>query len=320
MNKIDFKLKINLPNFTLRSESNFSQGLNYIWGRSGQGKSTLFNSISGFIKNCEGFINVNDEIIFSSENKKSLPPEKRKISYVQQNDLLFSNLTVYENLKFGYQFLNEKDKKITPNECASYFNVEELLNLYPNELSGGQKQRVSLARAFSRNAGVVLLDEPINSLDAFSRKDILGKIEKITNELNLCLLFVTHYIEDIFEISNDILLVENGTANKKINKKDIFNHWEEEDVLNQIVDNAEFEGKFFNSNSVMISKKKFDHTNHGFYFSGIIDQIINNKNNSLLNIDCKKNYFISIDNKILNSLDLSKGSQVECFVYKNLII
>ena len=165
-----------------------------------------------------------------------------------------------------------------------------------------------------------MLDEPINSLDAFSRKDILGKIEKITNELNLCLLFVTHYIEDIFEISNDILLVENGTANKKINKKDIFNHWEEEDVLNQIVDNAEFEGKFFNSNSVMISKKKFDHTNHGFYFSGIIDQIINNKNNSLLNIDCKKNYFISIDNKILNSLDLSKGSQVECFVYKNLII
>ena len=74
MNKIDFKLKINLPNFTLRSESNFSQGLNYIWGRSGQGKSTLLNSISGFIKNCEGFINVNDEIIFSSENKKSLPP------------------------------------------------------------------------------------------------------------------------------------------------------------------------------------------------------------------------------------------------------
>ena len=138
--------------------------------------STLLNSISGFIKNCEGFINVNDEMIFSSENKKSLPPERRKISYVQQNDLLFNNLTVYENLQFGYQFLNEKDKKITPNECASYFNIEELLNLYPNELSGGQKQRVSLARAFSRNAGVVLLDEPINSLDAFSRKDILGKI------------------------------------------------------------------------------------------------------------------------------------------------
>ena len=209
---------------------------------------------------------INEKFIYSSEKKLNLPPEKRKIAYVQQKDILFDNFNVKQNLEFGYKFLHHDEKKITPSESAKYFQIEELLNLYPYQLSGGQKQRVSLARAFSRNANIVMLDEPINSLDLLSRKDILGKIEKISKDLNLCLLFVTHYLEDIFETSNNILLVEQGIANKKNKTQNVFSHWKEEEVLNQIEDKGDYGNRFFSSNSVMISKTNFDSNNYGYHF------------------------------------------------------
>ena len=102
-------------------------------------------------------------MIYSSDKKLDLPSEKRNIAYVQQKDVLFEHFNVKQNLEFGYKFLDDEEKKITPSESAKYFKIEELLNLYPYQLSGGQKQRVSLARAFSRNANIVMLDEPINS-------------------------------------------------------------------------------------------------------------------------------------------------------------
>tara|TARA_B100001029_G_scaffold26259_1_gene18734 strand:- start:6343 stop:7305 length:963 start_codon:yes stop_codon:yes gene_type:complete len=320
MNNINFNFKTKLGSFTLAAESSFSQGINYIWGRSGSGKSTLLNSLAGFLDIDQGTISINEKFIYSSEKKLNLPPEKRKIAYVQQKDILFDNLNVKQNLEFGYKFLHHDEKKITPSESAKYFQIEELLNLYPYQLSGGQKQRVSLARAFSRNANIVLLDEPINSLDLLSRKDILGKIEKISKDLNLCLLFVTHYLEDIFETSNNILLVEQGIANKKNKTQNVFSHWKEEEVLNQIEDKGDYGSRFFSSNSVMISKTNFDSNNYGYHFSGIVEDIFTNHKMSLIKLDSRKKYFISIDNEILNSLNLSKGNNLHCFVYKNLII
>ena len=111
MNNINFNFKTKLGTFTLIAESSFSQGINYIWGRSGSGKSTLLNSLAGFLDIDQGTISINEKLIYSSDKKLDLPPEKRNIAYVQQKDVLFEHFNVKQNLEFGYKFLDDQEKK-----------------------------------------------------------------------------------------------------------------------------------------------------------------------------------------------------------------
>ena len=192
--------------------------------------------------------------------------------------------------------------------------------MYPHNLSGGQNQKVSLARAMARNGKVLLLDEPINSLDIFSRKEILSILKKSAKDLKLCILFVTHFLDDIFESSNNILLVDKGLAKKKVLKENILKHWDNEDeFLNQIESEGEFDRKFFSSLSVILSKKNFSDMNSGFYFSGHVKNIYKRKKMALIKVFSNKDYYISIDNNLLDSLNLTLKSEVNCFVYRNLI-
>tara|TARA_B110000438_G_scaffold4194_1_gene4228 strand:- start:2662 stop:3627 length:966 start_codon:yes stop_codon:yes gene_type:complete len=320
MNKIEFDISTKIGNFKISSSSDFTEGINYIWGRSGNGKSTLLNSLAGFIPIEKGEIKLNDKLLYSTKNNINLSPEEREISYIQQSDNLFGNFTVLENIEFGYKFLKQNEKKITPNECLDLFKLEELAYMYPNDLSGGQKQKVSLARAMARNGKVLMLDEPINSLDIFSRKEILSILKQATKDLNLCILFVTHFLDDIFESSNNILLVEKGLAKKKVLKENILKLWENDDeFLNQIESEGEFNKKFFSSLSVILSKENFSDKTSGFYFSGEVTNIIKSKKMSLVQVYSNKDYYISIDNNLLDSLNLIENSKVYCFVYRNLI-
>tara|TARA_B110000438_G_scaffold293326_1_gene333009 strand:+ start:12392 stop:13357 length:966 start_codon:yes stop_codon:yes gene_type:complete len=320
MNTIKFDIHTKIGDFKISSSSDFTEGINYIWGRSGNGKSTILNSLAGFIPIENGIIKLNDNILYSTNEKINLPPEKREISYIQQSEKLFENLTVLQNIEFGYKFLRNHEKKITPSECLNLFKLQELSTLYPNDLSGGQKQKVSLARAFARNGKILMLDEPINSLDLFARKEILSILEKSTIDLNLCILFVTHFLDDIFETSKNILLVDKGIANKKIPKENILSFWKNDDeVLNQIENKGKFDKKFFSSISVILSKEKFIDKNSGFYFTGNIINVFKSKKMSLLQVYSNKDYYISIDNNLLDSLNLSVNNEVNCFVYRNLI-
>lgn len=320
MNNIKFDISTKIGNFEISATSHFVEGINYIWGKSGNGKSTILNSLAGFIPVENGEITLNDNVLFSTNKKINLSPEKREISYIQQSDKLFQSLTVLENIEFGFRFLKQNEKKIIPSECLSLFKLEELAHMYPNDLSGGQKQKVSLARAMARNGKVLMLDEPINSLDLFSRKEILSILKKSTKDLNLCILFVTHFLDDIFESSNNILLVDKGLAKKKVLKENILKLWKNDDeFLNQIECEGEFDKKFFSSLSVILSKEDFSDTNLGFYFTGKIKNIFVSKKMSLVHIYSNKDYYISIDNNLLNSLNLSDNSEVNCFVYRNLI-
>ena len=90
--------------------------------------------------------------------------------------------------------------------------------------------------------------------------------------------------------------------------------------MNQIEDKGVYDGRLFSSNAVMISKTNFDSNNYGYHFSGKVENIFTNHKMSLIRLDSRKKYFISIDNEIVNSLNLSKGNNLHCFVYKNLII
>ncbi len=319
MNNIDFNIISNLGDFRLEAKSEFSQGVNFIWGRSGNGKSTLLNNLAGFITPDEGQIIINEKVYFSSNENINVPPNKRHISYVQQEEKLFPNFNVLENIEFGFKFLNNIQKKITPSEIIDLFEIRHLLDFYPTQLSGGQKQKVALARALARNGNVLMLDEPLNSIDFISSKKIFEIIENLSNEFKLCVLYITHSIDEISRTNKNILYVNNGYANEKKTKSSILEFWEDENLLNDI-DNGKYFENYFSSKSVMVSKNKFSHNDLGFYFSGEIKGIIKNDKSTLIKIKSDKDYFVSLDNEIFSKLELNREDKVFCFVYKNLVL
>lgn len=319
MSEINFNIKSNQGDFNLEAKSEFSQGINFIWGRSGNGKTTLLNNLAGFIDPSQGEIKINDNLIFSSKKNINIPSSQRDISYVQQEDKLFPTMNVIENVEFGYKFLENSKKQITPSDCLDLFEIKNIKNFYPDQLSGGQKQKVSLARALARNGKILMLDEPLNSVDFISSKKIFNSIQDFSDKLNLCVLYITHSIDEIFRTKKKILHVSNGFANEKKNKNDILGLWENENLIN-FIEQEGFSENYFSSESVMVSKTKFTHNDLGFYYTGLITDIVKNKNSTLLEIKSDKDYFVSLDNVIFNKLQLNKKDKVFCFVYKNLVL
>ena len=175
-------------------------------GPSGSGKSTLLNMLAGISYPSQG------RICFDDEDVTFMPPEKRGIGLVLQNYALYPHMTVLGNICFPLEIRKvpkreriEKAKKI-----AELVHIEDTLNRRPGELSGGQQQRVALARALVKEPGLLLLDEPLSSLDAGLRIELREEIRKIQQETGITTVFVTHDQEEAMSISDRILLLKSG--------------------------------------------------------------------------------------------------------------
>ena len=178
-------------------------------GPSGCGKTTLLNLISGLLSPDSG------KICFGKDDVTSLPPEKRGIGYVFQNHALYPHMSVYDNIK--YPLLALKDKNLSKEEMdqrikeiASLVQVDTLLNKKPNELSGGEMQRVAIARALVKKPHILLLDEPLSSLDAYLRKQTAKEIRRIQKETKITTIFVTHDQREAMDISDEVAIMNGG--------------------------------------------------------------------------------------------------------------
>ena len=178
-------------------------------GPSGCGKTTLLNLISGLLSPDSG------KIYFGEDDVASLPPEKRGIGYVFQNHALYPHMSVYDNIK--YPLLALKDKNLSKEEMdqrikeiASLVQVDTLLNKKPNELSGGEMQRVAIARALVKKPHILLLDEPLSSLDAYLRKQTAKEIRRIQKETKNTTIFVTHDQREAMDISDEVAIMNGG--------------------------------------------------------------------------------------------------------------
>ena len=183
-------------------------------GPSGCGKTTLLNLISGHLNPDTG------EVYFGNENVTSLPPEKRGIGYVFQNHALYPHMSVYDNIK--YPLLALKDKTLTEEEMdkrikeiASLVQIDALLKKKPNELSGGEMQRAAIARALVKKPRILLLDEPLSSLDAYLRKQTAKEIRRIQQETKITTIFVTHDQREAMSISDEVAIMNKGALIQK---------------------------------------------------------------------------------------------------------
>ncbi|MBP4133376.1 thiamine ABC transporter ATP-binding protein [Gallibacterium anatis] len=175
-------------------------------GTSGAGKSTLLNLIAGFEYAESG------EIWLNGENHTATEPYQRPVSMLFQDNNLFNHLTVAENIALGLKpslSLNKTEQQQV-TDVAEQVGLEHYLSRLPQQLSGGQRQRVALARTLLRNRPILLLDEPFSALDPELRQEMLQLVDKICCQKQLCLLLVTHQLNEVINIMQRVIRIDNG--------------------------------------------------------------------------------------------------------------
>ena len=183
-------------------------------GPSGCGKTTLLRLISGFLVPSGGTIELN------GINQKGIEPDKRKIGMVFQDYALFPHMTVKQNILFGLKLKRDKttDKKLSKEQqedkaasIAANLDLQNLLERFPNELSGGQQQRVALARALVLDPEILLMDEPLSSLDTKLREKVREELKIIQQKLKITTVYVTHDQEEALSLSDKIAVINDGS-------------------------------------------------------------------------------------------------------------
>jgi molybdate transport system ATP-binding protein len=190
-----------------------------LYGPSGAGKTSTLRMISGLLQPDRGFINTPKNLWLDSDNNISTNPKNRNIGYVFQDAALFPNMTVLENLE--YALTSETDTKYL-HELIELTKLDELCHRKPNTLSGGQKQRVALARALAQKPALLLLDEPLAALDSFSRSELQGCLLQIHKKFHLTTLLVSHDIDEIVKLSDQVFVMDHGKLTKQGAPKTIF--------------------------------------------------------------------------------------------------
>ncbi|MGH8493228.1 MAG: molybdenum ABC transporter ATP-binding protein [Moraxellaceae bacterium] len=196
--------------FSLHVEARTEQGVTGICGPSGAGKSTLLALISGLQKPDAGRIALDEDMLVDVAAGIFLPPEKRHIGYVFQDAQLFPHLSVENNLLYGFRHLQEAERRFRLEEIVALLEIGHLLKRRPRLLSGGEKQRVALGRALLYSPRLLLLDEPLSSLDSARKQQILPFLLRIRDELKMPMLYVSHVSEEIAYLTDSIWQMRDG--------------------------------------------------------------------------------------------------------------
>ena len=207
---LKFSIRKRFGDFALDCEGRFGDGVTAVFGPSGSGKSTLLNSIAGLARPDEGEIVFDGETLYSSRRGVNLPSERRRFGYVFQNSALFPHMSVADNIRYGYRLTPRADRRIDPARLIELLRLEWLLERGVGNLSGGERQRVALARALAASPRLLLLDEPLASLDAGLRGVIIGYLKSIRRELGIPMIYVSHSLSEVIALADDALVLLEG--------------------------------------------------------------------------------------------------------------
>ncbi len=194
------------PGFEVRAEFEFGRGFNVILGPSGCGKTTTLRVMCGLERADEGYMRCCEEVFFDTEEGIFLPPQRRRLGIVFQEDNLLPHLNVRENVEFATR--KAKNGKRSAEELMERFGLKGMEDKKPHELSGGQRQRVAIVRAIAYNPRALLMDEPFSSLDFKRKIDIIAFLKEL--DLNIPVVFVTHDPFDAYLLAGRVFVMEEG--------------------------------------------------------------------------------------------------------------
>jgi len=205
---IEFEAEQALGDFRLAARfTTPSAGITALFGRSGAGKTSIVNAFAGLLTPSRGRIKVRGDVLFDSSTGINLPPEKRRLGYVFQDGRLFPHYSVKGNLLYG-----ARGDAAHFNQVVELLGLSALLARRPNDLSGGEKQRVAIGRALLANPRLLLMDEPLASLDAARKAEILPYIANLRDALDVPIVYVSHAMDEVIRLADTLVVVDAGSV------------------------------------------------------------------------------------------------------------
>lgn len=199
-----------LGDFTLEAAFTSEFGVTALFGPSGAGKTSTANMIAGLVKPDRGRITLDDDVLFDSDSRAWVPVHRRRIGYVFQDGRLFPHLSVRRNLDYGRWMGGHQRDDAQFARVVGLLNIGSLLKRRPGTLSGGERQRVALGRALLARPRLLILDEPLASLDAPRKREILPYFERLRDEARVPMIYVSHDGDEVKRIANRVVRLENG--------------------------------------------------------------------------------------------------------------
>jgi molybdate transport system ATP-binding protein len=184
-------------------------GVVALFGRSGCGKSTLVNVIAGLLNADTGRVALDDLVLLDTERRLCVPPERRRIGYVFQDARLFPHMSVAANLKYGERRA-PAHRFVSLDGVADLLALGSLMHRRTHQLSGGERQRVAIGRALLSQPSLLLLDEPLASLDTARRDEVLPYLEILRDQLAVPMVYVSHNFDEVLRLATYVVLMESG--------------------------------------------------------------------------------------------------------------
>jgi molybdate transport system ATP-binding protein len=181
-----------------------------LFGRSGAGKTSLVNMIAGLMKPDRGRIEVDGQVLFDSGAGINVPVEARRIGYVFQEGRLFPHYTVRRNLMYGRDHVPAAQRYVDFDHIVELLGLAHVLDRRPGDLSGGEKQRVAIGRALLASPRILLLDEPLASLDTKRKNEIMQYIELMRDDVRIPMIFVSHAVDEVVRLADRVVLMAGG--------------------------------------------------------------------------------------------------------------
>ena len=208
---LEVDIEHRLADFALDIHFLAGPGLTALFGRSGAGKTSVVNAIAGLLHPRRGRIVMDGSVLLDTERGVWVPTHLRRVGYVFQEGRLFPHLTVRQNLLFGRWFAPTRERRATNlDDVVDLLGIAPLLDRRPGRLSGGEKQRIAIGRALLASPRLLLMDEPLASLDARRKDEILPYLERLRDEARVPIVYVSHSIAEVTRLATTIVLISAG--------------------------------------------------------------------------------------------------------------
>jgi molybdate transport system ATP-binding protein len=196
--------------FSLDVDVQATAGVVALFGRSGCGKSTAVDLLAGLLRADSGRIQIGDDVLFDSAARIDVPAERRRIGYVFQDARLFPHYTVLGNLEYGMRRAAGVPRYVELEQIVRLLALEPMLDRRPRQLSGGERQRVAIGRALLSQPRMLLLDEPLASLDRARRDEVLPYLERLRDTLSIPMVYVSHQFDEVLRLATHVVLMDRG--------------------------------------------------------------------------------------------------------------
>ena len=210
MNLLLKKISLPLADFSVEMDLEIRNQVTAIFGPSGAGKTSLLDLIAGLRRPKSAFIQLGDRILTDTTARTNVPTRQRQIGYVPQDLALFPHLSVRQNLLYGCKENGSSSSLFGFERVTHVLEIEPLVDRRVTNLSGGEKQRVALARALLASPQLLLLDEPLASLDTVLKSKIIPYLARIRDEFHVPMLYVTHDWDEVEALCTEALIMERG--------------------------------------------------------------------------------------------------------------